>query len=93
MGSYVPGEVIRISGQFRVGTTLTDPGVVTLRITKADGTESVLVSPAVINDGVGLYHADVDADTLGVWTYRWEGTAPAKGATEGDLSVRTIYGG
>lgn len=93
MGVYVPGEDVRLSATFEVDDVLTNPGAVLLRLHKPHLAEVVLTSassPAITNPSTGLFRVVIPADLEGVWRYRWEGTAPAKGAKEGEFSVRTL---
>lgn len=77
--SYVVGDLVRVSAVFKVGSTLTNPGAVTVTVTKPDGTTS---TPTVTNDSTGNYHADIDTTSgrQGVWKYAFSGTNPAQAA-------------
>jgi hypothetical protein len=89
MGRYTLGEEVRLTGTFRVGATLTDPGAVTLHLRDPEGTET---SPTTTKSSTGTYYADVVVSTEGLYHYRFEGTAPALGAAEGKLEVRSDFG-
>jgi hypothetical protein len=88
MGRYTKGEEVRLTGTFTVGVTLTDPGAVTLRVRDPEGTET---TPATTQGGTGIYFADVTPALEGLYHYRFEGTAPAAGAAEGKLEVRSDF--
>ena len=94
MGRYVRGELVRLSGTFEVGEppVPTDPTVATLRIREPDGSESSLTYPgSLVRDSAGAFHHDLTVDAEGLWAYRFEGTAPALGANEGKLEVRSDF--
>lgn len=88
MGRYTKGEEVRLTGTFTVGVTLTDPGAVTLTVRDPEGTET---TPSTTKAGTGTYFADVIVQTEGLYHYRFEGTAPALGAAEGKLEVRSDF--
>jgi hypothetical protein len=89
MGRYTVGEEVRLTGTFTVGQTLTDPGAVTLTVRDPEGTET---TPSTTHGGTGIYFADLVVVTEGLYHYRFEGTAPALGAAEGKLEVRSDFG-
>lgn len=89
MGRYTKGEEVRLTGTFRVGGALTDPGAVTLKIRDPEGTQT---TPTTTKSGTGIYFADLTAALEGLYHYRFEGTAPALGAAEGKLEVRSDFG-
>ena len=93
MSRYTRGQQARVSATFRVAGIATDPGTVTLRVQ-----HGAVVQPArtfaggsITKDATGMYHADIDLDAEGRWSYRFEGTAPAIGAGEGSFSVRSEF--
>ena len=88
MGRYTKGEEVRLTGTFRVGATLTDPGAVALRLVDPTG---LATTPTATKSATGTYYADVVVATEGLWHYRFEGTAPALGAAEGKLEVRSDF--
>jgi hypothetical protein len=89
MGRYTKGEEVRLTGTFRVGATLTDPGAVTLTVRDPQGAEAPI---AATKSATGTYYADLVVATEGLYHYRFEGTAPALGAAEGKLEVRSDFG-
>lgn len=85
---YIPGEVARLSLTVTdLDGLVADPGAVVLKVKQPDGTV-VTHTPAVIRDSTGVYHADLALSAAGVWTYRWELTAPNAGAAEGVITVQ-----
>lgn len=95
MANFVKGGLVRISGTFAVSGVPTNAGAVTIRVRKpATAVEDVYTSattPAVVNSATGSYYVELEADVEGPWYYRVEGTAPAKGASEGNLQVVSDY--
>ena len=43
---------------------------------------------AIIRDGIGAYHVDLELTMPGIWAWRWEADAPNAGAAEGVMSVQ-----
>jgi len=89
MARYTKGEEVRLTGTFRVGGVLTDPTVVTLTIRDPNGAQT---TPTATKSTTGTYYADLAVATEGLYHYRFEGTAPALGAAEGKLEVRSDFG-
>lgn len=79
--TYDVGDVVRVTATFTANT----PAAVTVKVLKPDGATS---TPSVVNDGGGVYHADVTADQAGRWLYRVSGTSPGAAAEEGSFAVR-----
>lgn len=78
MSSYDAGTLVRVSATFKdISGTLTDPGAVTVTISKPDGTTS---SGTATKDSTGVYHYDVDTTGYpgGVIGYKFSGTSPAQ---------------
>lgn len=91
MGSYTLGEPVRLTGTWRVAGVLTDPGTVTAKIKKPDGTELLLTDvsvPPILHPSAGTFTIDVATELEGVWRYRFESPL---GPSEGQFSVRSIY--
>lgn len=94
MPIYQPGDTVRLSTTFMVGTTLTDPTAVTLVYRSPAGTSTTLVyltDVALVRDSVGAFHADIVAATEGVWSWKWTGTGTAAGIDEGTFTVEPTY--
>ena len=79
-----------IGDVYRISTTITDadgdlvdPAAVTLTVTDPSGTPS---TPTPINDGTGLYHADVTLTGAGRWRWTWATTTPT-GVDHGYVDV------
>lgn len=76
------GTPVRTTAQFtasRTGGGLADPGVVTLKVRRGDGSTADL-SGLVVRDSVGVYHADIPTSNAeaGQWVVVWagDGTGP-----------------
>lgn len=89
MHSWIVGEVARLT----LTTTDTagaplDPATVVLKIKSPAGAISTQAHPgAVVRMGVGVFVFDLALTEKGRWLYRWETSAPAQGATQGELTV------
>lgn len=64
-----------------------DPPVVPRTMTTWSGSSSSGGPPAIVRDGVGLYHVDLEPTTTGKCRWRWEGTAPCQAVSEGEIMV------
>jgi hypothetical protein len=84
--AYNPGSLVTLSAVFTVNGQKADPDTVTLKIRRPDGTTE---EPAVIHDGVGEYHYDLDVAThSGQWVYLWTGQGNVKASEEKKFQVR-----
>src|ERR1700752_4275944 len=79
---YDPGQGITFSVTFEVNDQLVDAATLTLLVHSPDGT-TYTVTPFIIHDAVGTYHADWSIPFPGaprggivsyVWAYRWQAT-------------------
>lgn len=71
-----------------------DPTGVVLTVWKPDDADA---SPSIsyvhgtdaqlVKDSVGNYHADIDADTAGTWSYHFQGTGTGKAADRKSFEV------
>lgn len=85
--TYTIGDLVRISGAFKdVNGVYADPSTTVLRVLKPDGTTEL--TPALIHDALGKFHADVSADKSGRWNYRFTGTGVVQAAAEGRFDVQ-----
>jgi len=88
---YDLDDVVRVRGQFRVGTVLTDPADVYCQVLSPSGIlidEHYEYAGAIIKDGVGLYHMDVIANECLCWTYRWFSITATSTSKDGEFLVR-----
>lgn len=93
LNKYEIGDLVRVSGPFRnsVDGAPVDPTAVFLSYKKPDGTTTSLtygVDGAVIKDGPGDYHVDINADAVGIWSWRWHSTGIGQAADEGRFYVK-----
>jgi hypothetical protein len=82
--TYEVGDLVRLSAEFRIGSTLTNPTSVVVTLKDPDGTTT---SPSAVNDGTGLYYADVTLNKPGVWHYRFQGTGAVQKSGRGHVNV------
>ncbi|MBA3689781.1 MAG: hypothetical protein H0W82_00010 [Actinobacteria bacterium] len=94
MPIYQPGDTVRLSTKFLVGTTPTDPTTVVLEVMGPFATTPSLYTYAlaeITRDSTGVYHKDIlvpsDVPSWGIWTWRWIGTGTAAGVDEGTFNV------
>lgn len=89
--SFPWGSLVRLTAAFTgLDGAAIDPATVAVRTRKPDlsfTTQTYGTDAAVIRDGAGLYHCDIDASLHGAWTYRWESTGDGQAATEGAFKV------
>jgi hypothetical protein len=91
MNTYHEGQRVRLTVAFAnfLGDA-EDPTSVTIKIRTPAGVVSTYthgVDPELIRDGIGLYWAEIDAETDGIWNYRWAGTGAVKAAVENRFLV------
>lgn len=90
--SYVEGQGIRLTGQFRddVGR-LADPNGIYVRIRTPD---SVVVTYVYLTDSelvrlsTGVYYIDLDLEQDGCWAFAWGSTGALQALTDGTFDVR-----
>lgn len=87
---FLKGQVARLSLTTKENTELKDPSSLLLKIkvnsiitTYTDST-----NPSIVKDAVGLYHLDLDLETVGTHYFRWEGSGLTNGAGEGVFLVK-----
>lgn len=77
INEYFNGSTVRLSTYFRdLDGSLTDPDSVTLTYATPAEAETTLtygVDAALTKDATGSYHADITANRVGLWHYRWNG--------------------
>lgn len=93
MNQYPVSTQARIKGSFLgigAGSGQVDPTTVTLTLTDPYGNQSVLTTPTVIRDGVGVYHYDLTINIPGTYAYRWQGTGAVIAASNTGYLVGTL---
>jgi hypothetical protein len=84
--SFVVGDTIKFSAEFRVNDVLTDPTAVALTIEEPNGDDQ---TPGVTNDGTGLRSGTFVPDQTGYHHWRWNSTGTAAGRKEGTIYVNS----
>lgn len=86
--AVVVGDRPRLTYELRDPTTnaLVD-GTVACTVTAPDTSTS---SPAVVHDGVGLYHADVTVTMAGLWRWTFTASGAVVDVTDGSLYVQAV---
>lgn len=92
---YKRGSLVRVAAKFAdaAGNPI-DPAAIRIKY-RAPGlgttTLTFGVDAAVIKDSPGVYHADINASSAGIWRYRWESDAPSQAANEAQFYVDASY--
>src|SRR5262245_59455198 len=88
---YDEGDLVRIDAEFRTHLdVLADPGTVSLRYIKPDGTLVTLEYPTdtdLVRDSLGVYHVDVTVDMAGDWAYNWTSTGAVTSSESAKFTV------
>lgn len=93
---YTLGQLVRITGLFEddAGTDI-DPSTVSLKVRSPSGIEvtyDYLGSPLELTrDSAGNYHADVVANEIGDWFYKWISGGIGAGDDEGQFMVAAAH--
>lgn len=87
------GDLVRVEATFTDAATdaAIDPTAVKLSYRTPGGTTTTLVygtDAALVKDGVGEYHVDIDANAAGTWYYRWWSTGTGQAAKEEQFVIR-----
>lgn len=91
--TFLEGNKVRVAELFTRTTdsVALDPGVVIFkhRIGQAGTvtTLTYLTDAALVKDGVGNYHVDIDLTTPGTLYWEWRGTGANQAADEGNFVV------
>lgn len=90
--TYYRGQRVRVRGNYEdlANNAWVDPAGVACYIRKPDGTTTTYTYQAgqVQKASVGVYYLEVDADQVGIWSYRWESTGANTGAYENRFEVK-----
>lgn len=82
-----------VGQRVRVDLSIVDedgaPADTTLTVDMTRGDFTAYPAPAVVHDGLGAYHFDVDVDVPGPWVWYATGTTPVKAARAGQFFVRS----
>ncbi len=85
--AYDVGQRVRVDLSIVDDTGALANTALTVSVSRGDFTS--YPPPTVVNDGVGLYHFDVDVDTIGPWVWSAVGTTPVRAARSGQFFVRS----
>jgi hypothetical protein len=90
---YRYGQKVRCSVTFEVNDVATDPTAVTFKVRTPARTTTTYTYGApdavIVKDATGQYHADVTANAMGEWNFRFEGTGACQAVEE---SAFVVYG-
>ena len=88
--TYTRGNVVRMTGTFTSGGTLTNPTTVTLVLEDPEGDEESL-TPSNVSTGVYRYDYTIGETAAlaprGWWKYRWRGTGAVIAADDNKFFV------
>lgn len=91
MKEYDKGDVVVCAVEFTAGGGFVDPGALSFKVRKPDGTVTTYVygvDAQLVRESQGVYEVDVVADEEGTWQYRFEGTGASQSASEGEFYVK-----
>ena len=85
-GPYFPGSTTTLVGSFAAAETggAVDPALVTLTVQRPDGGVD---TPSVTRIAAGQYQAEYTMPVAGIYTQRWEGSAPYAQVAEARFEV------
>jgi hypothetical protein len=84
--AYDIGDTVRITATFKDSTdALANPTTVTIKVRQPD-TRAIIVG-TVINDSVGVFHADFGPTVSGRWAWRVLGVGVVNKAAHGEFEV------
>jgi len=89
--AYQVGDLVRVTGAFTTAAGVaTDPAAVVGKYRDPSGNTVSLtygVDAALVRDGVGVYHIDINANQADWWFYRFYSTGTGQAASEGKFYV------
>jgi hypothetical protein len=88
INTYVRGTVVVLTGAFLAPSTFSGltPSPLVCRVTDPTGEETDITT-GFGNPAPGIYTAEIEAQIVGTWTYRWRATGAVTGACEGSFVV------
>lgn len=91
MGTYDLGDLVRISAAFSdANGAALNPTAVYCKVKNPNGTITAYTygtDAALVRASTGSYYVDVDANTAGVWKYRFHSTGTGQAAAESWFTV------
>ena len=93
MATFDIGDRIRLGVTFKdIADELSDPTEVTIKHRNSTAGSATAIydggAGAVVKDGTGAYHLDIDLDNPGRWYWRAQGDDTPEAAGERSFSVR-----
>ncbi len=91
MNEYSLGTDVICSAAFaNVAGVAADPTAVFFSVKDPEGTQTNYtygIGGVIVKDSTGNYHANVDANHVGTWHYRFYSTGTGKASDEGSFKV------
>jgi hypothetical protein len=87
---YAKDSLVRVSSEFTVSSTDTDPTTVKCIYKDPNNSVTTLVygtDSALVRDATGKYHVDIPATIAGNWWYRFEASGTVTAANEAEFVV------
>lgn len=88
INTYRKGQKVRVTCQFKVNGTLTDPTTVTCKV--MDPSRNIS-TPTPVNQSVGIYYVDIVTDENKEWNVRFEGTGACVAVEELTFTVMSAF--
>ena len=85
MADYEYGHTIRLSCEFKLSGTLTNPTTVELNLYPPNSAKIVVTDAT--NDSAGKYHYDYEPSVSGPWRYKFKGTGAVEASAERSFYV------
>ncbi len=87
---YAKDSLVRVSSEFTVSGTDTDPTTVKCFYKDPNGVVTTLtygIDNALVKDSTGKYHVDIFTSVVGNWWYRFEATGSVIAANEAEFVI------
>ena len=87
---YAKDSLVRVSSEFTVSGTDTDPTTVKCFYKDPNGAVTTLtygIDNALVKDSTGKYHVDIFTSVVGNWWYRFEATGSVIAANESEFVI------
>lgn len=87
---YAKDSLVRVSSEFTLSGTDTDPTTVKCFYKDPTGVVTTLtygIDNALVKDATGKYHVDISASIVGNWWYRFEATGSVVAANEAEFVI------
>lgn len=91
-GAYDKNDIVRCRAEFRnTSDVLTDPTSVVFKFKNPAGTITTYTygtDVELVKENTGIYYVDIDIDSIGSWSYRFEGSGSLKTASESKFTIK-----